>query len=146
MERKRNIRLLFGAYCLIMLWLLFAREEAPVGIPYVQQLRTRFNPVPFRTLGLQLRLLTDVDRPWLIRHSIVNLVGNTLLFIPLGFFLPKLHERLSSFPRVLLSTAAIITAVEVTQMLTLLGRCDVDDLILNVLGAAIGYGIYKRFL
>lgn len=144
MARKQNIRLLFGAYCLFMLWLLFGREEAPAGLPYSQQLLTRLNLVPFRTLALQLRLLTEVDRPWLIHFSIINLGGNILLFIPLGIFLPKLWQRLNSFPKTILITAGIITAVEIAQMLTLLGRCDVDDLILNVSGAAIGYWIYKR--
>jgi glycopeptide antibiotics resistance protein len=144
MERKGKIRLFFGVYCLLMLWLLFGRQEAPAGLPYSQQLLMRLNLVPFRTLGLQLRLLTDVDRPWLIRHSLINLGGNILLFIPLGLFLPKLWQKLNSFPRMLLTTAGIITAVEITQLMTLLGRCDVDDLILNITGAAIGYWIYKR--
>ena len=145
MERKPNIRLLFAAYVLFMLWLLFfGREEAPAGLPYSQQLLTRLNLVPFRTLGLQLRLLTEFDRPWLIRHSVINLVGNIFLFIPLGIFLPKLHERLNSFPKVILTTAGIIAAVELIQLLTLLGSCDIDDLILNVPGAAIGYSIYRH--
>ena len=144
MERKGNIRLFFGVYCLLMLWLLFGRQEAPAGLPYSQQLLMRLNLVPFRTLGLQLRLLTDVDPPWLIRHSLINLGGNILLFIPLALFLPKLWQKLNRFPRMLLTSAGIITAVEITQLMTLLGRCDVDDLILNITGAAIGYWIYKR--
>jgi len=144
MEHKRNIHLLFGAYCLLMLWLLFGREEAPAGLPYSQQLLMRLNVIPFRTLGRLLRLLTDTDRPWLIRFSVINLLGNVVLFIPLGIFLPKLWKKLRSFPGVLLATAGIITAVEIAQMLTLLGRCDVDDLILNITGAAIGYGIYTH--
>ena len=39
--------------------------------------------------------------------------------------------------------AAIITAVELIQLFTLVGSCDVDDLILNVIGSAIGYGFHK---
>ena len=38
----------------------------------------------------------------------------------------------------------LIAVVETTQLFTLLGSCDVDDLILNLLGAALGYGIYNR--
>lgn len=144
MKHQRNIWLLFGMYCLLMLWLLFGREEAPSGLPYSQQLLMRLNLVPFRTLGRLLRLLTDIDRPWLIRFSVINLLGNVFLFIPLGIFLPKLWQKLDGFPKVLLATAGIIASVEVTQMLTLLGRCDIDDLILNVTGAAIGYWFYKQ--
>lgn len=144
MERsKRRCYALFALYCIAMGYLLFGREEAPAGIPYTQQLMMRLNPVPFRTLCLQIRLLFEFDRPWLIHHSIINLVGNIGLFVPLGIFLPKLWGCLYSFWRVLAATAGIMAVVEIAQMLTLLGRCDIDDLILNLIGSAIGYGLYK---
>lgn len=65
------------------------------------------------------------------------------MFIPLGFFLPKLWQKQRKLWRTLLTTALIILLVELTQMFTLVGTCDTDDLILNTLGAAIGYGGYK---
>lgn len=134
---------LFAVYCIAMAYLLFCREEAPAGIPYADQLRLRLNLVPFRTLGLQLRLLTDFDRPWLVHHALINLSGNVVLFIPLGIFLPKLCQKGPRLWKVLLAVAGIILLVEAAQVLTLLGRCDIDDLILNLIGAAIGYGLYK---
>lgn len=135
---------LFALYCIAMVSLLFGRAEAPAGIPYSQQLMMRLNLVPFRTLLRQFRLLMDWKRPWLVRHAAVNLLGNIILFIPLGIFLPKLWMKLHRLWKVLLAVAAIIALVETIQVLTLLGRCDIDDLILNLLGAAIGYGLYKR--
>ena len=136
--------MVFAVYCIAMVCLLFGREEAPAGIPYVQQVRLRLNLIPFRTLTHQLRLLTAADRPWLIRHAAVNLLGNILLFVPLGIFLPKLWTPLRRFRKTLLAVAGIIALVEIVQVLTLLGRCDIDDLILNLIGAAIGYRLYKR--
>jgi len=143
-SRNRILPVLFLVYCLVMAYLLFGRAEAPAGIPYTQQLCLRLNLIPFRTIRLQLRLLTDTARPWLMRHAAVNLLGNIILFIPLGIFLPNLWNRLHNLWKVLLVTAGIILLVETVQVLTLLGRCDIDDLILNLLGAAIGYGIWKR--
>lgn len=140
---NRIKRVLFAVYCTAMLFLLFGRKEAAEGLPYPEQLMMRINLTPFHTLRRQLRLLFDVDRPWLMRHALVNLSGNVVLFIPLGIFLPMLWERLRTLWKVLLSAALIITAVEAVQVLTLLGRCDIDDLILNILGTAIGYGLYK---
>ena len=35
-----------------------------------------------------------------------------------------------------------MTVVELLQMLLLLGTCDIDDLILNVLGACLGYLLF----
>ena len=52
-------------------------------------------------------------------------------------------EKLDGFWRVVPVTALVMTLVEIAQVLTLLGRGDVDDVILNVAGAALGYGFYK---
>ena len=51
--------------------------------------------------------------------------------------------RLKGLWRVLGASAAAVICVEICQMLTLLGRCDIDDLILNLLGTALGYGTYR---
>lgn len=143
-KNKRIWQILFVVYCTVMAYLLFGRAEATAGIPYTEQLAMRLNLIPFRTLRLQLRLLADGSRPRLIRHAAMNLLGNIILFIPLGIFLPKLQNRLQRLWKVLLAAAGIILLVETVQVMTLLGRCDIDDLILNLLGAAIGYGLYKR--
>lgn len=140
---KRIWYILFALYAVTMGYLLFGRTEAPEGIPYSDQLMMRLNLVPFRTLTHQLHLLTKLDRPWLVQHALVNLLGNVVLFVPLGIFLPKLWERLQGLWKVVFATAGIILVVEAVQVLTLLGRCDIDDLILNLAGAAIGYGLYK---
>ncbi len=143
MTQKRIWQLLFALYCAVMLWLLFGRAEASGPLPYWDQLTMRLNLIPLRTLRHQLRLLTDTARPWLIRHAAINLGGNVALFVPLGIFLPRLFPRLRRLWKVLAVTAGIITAVEAVQVLTLLGRCDIDDLILNLLGAALGYWLYR---
>lgn len=127
-------------YCAGMLWLLFHRAGYDAAIPYSQQLK--YNLIPFETIRRFWRLLDSAD-PGLRRHAVINLAGNVIMFIPLGFLLPKLWSWQRKLLRTLLTTAGIIIAVEVTQLLTLVGSCDTDDLILNLLGAGLGYGIYK---
>ena len=144
-DPQKRWALLFGLYCALMLYLLFARAEASGDLSHWEQMRLRINPVPFRTIRRQFLRLFRLDQPWLVRHSAVNLAGNLVLFLPLGIFLPKLFPALDRLWKVLCVTALVITAVELTQVLTLLGRCDIDDVILNTLGAAAGYGLYKRF-
>ncbi len=140
----RNIwKSLFALYAMAMLYLLFGRKEAADTLPYWDQVFLRLQPVPFQTLGHQFRLLTYVQQPWLVRHAAVNLVGNVALFLPLGIFLPKLSFRLNRLWKVLAVTAGIMLLVEISQALTLLGRCDIDDLILNLLGSALGYWVYR---
>ena len=140
--RKRVLIPIFGLYCALMLWLLFDRPGFTPGVPYFQQLRQQLNLVPFRTLRLFASLLQD-HRPQLVRAAVVNLGGNVVMFIPLGFLLPGIFPKLRTFLRTLGITALIITAVEFLQLVTLVGSCDVDDLILNLLGAAIGYGFFR---
>lgn len=140
MKRNRILATLFVIYCALMLWLLFARPGYTEGIPYGQQLK--MNLLPFETILRFLRLLQN-DSPELVRHAVINLFGNIIMFIPLGFCLSAIWSRLRRLWKVLLVTALIIALVELTQLFTLVGSCDVDDLILNVLGAAIGYGAYR---
>ena len=140
MIKKRIWPFLFGLYCALMLWLLFDRTGYDAGLPYAEQLK--YNLLPFETIGRFLRLLSS-SQGGLRTHAFINLAGTVVMFIPLGFFLPKLWPKQRKLRRTLLTTALIILLVELTQMFTLVGTCDTDDLILNTLGAAIGYGIYK---
>ena len=130
------------AYSALMLWLLFDRPGYDPALPYWDQVTAQLNLIPFRTLRLFAGLLDSGVRSH-IHMAVINLGGNIIMFVPLGFLLPKVFPKLSSLPRVLITTALIITLVEILQLFTLVGSCDIDDLILNVIGAAIGYGLHK---
>ena len=56
--------------------------------------------------------------------------------------MPAAYPVLARWWKTLSVTIGAVVAVEITQMLTLLGTCDIDDLILNLLGAAMGYGCF----
>lgn len=142
MERKhRKLHIaLFCIYSAFMLYLLFNRPGGIEGVDYWAQIRAHLNPKPFQTIELFLNALQN---PEYTSIATANLWGNVILFIPLGFFLPRIFPRLRKFWRTILAAALIVTAVELTQLFTLLGYCDIDDLILNLIGAAVGYGIFK---
>lgn len=125
----------------LMLWLLFWRERSMEGIPYLHQLPMHINFHPLKTIRLYLGLL-GAHRPALLRIAVVNLLGNILMFVPLGFLLPCVFPRLRKWHRVILTAAGIVSLVELFQMLLLVGTCDIDDLILNLAGAAIGWGLF----
>ena len=70
-------------------------------------------------------------------ESIQN-INNILVFIPFGAFFPGKQWRW------LLTTAVFFcTSIEVVQYCFNLGLCEIDDVICNVLGAAIGFGLWK---
>ena len=141
-KRKQHISAgLLVLYGGLMLWLLFWRERSMEGLPYLHQLPMHVNLRPFRTIRLYLGLLS-ANRPSLVRIAAVNLLGNVGMFLPLGFLLPAAFPRLTKWYRCLLTAAGIIALVELLQMLFLVGACDIDDLILNLTGTALGYGLF----
>ena len=72
-----------------------------------------------------------------------NVLGNMIMFLPFGFFVSYyLKSEKLTLPLFLILIASI--SIEVVQLL--IGRVfDVDDIILNILGGLLGYGIYFIF-
>lgn len=101
-------------------------------------LMNRVNLIPFRTV---LEYLNSFSIPF--HTKIINLLGNTLAFVPFGFFA---HVILNKKPSLLKFTLLMVSAsllIEVIQLIFLVGSCDIDDIILNVLGAVFSYLIFK---
>ena len=70
--------------------------------------------------------------------------------MPMGFVLPIITNRNWGIIKVTVMTFLASLFVEVLQLVSKLGSCDVDDLILNTLGGILGYllfvicrGIYR---
>lgn len=66
------------------------------------------------------------------------------MFIPFGF-LGIVFEKLESFKRLIINFLSVIIMVEGLQYFSRLGVFDIDDVILNTIGMAIGFWIYNRF-
>ncbi len=146
MRLKTNfiLKTLFIIYTIIMFWLLFGQRFAFVHYnDYSEQLKWNINLTPLLTIKNYIRLIENTPNLALVKHAFINLLGNIIMFIPLGFFLPAVHTKLRTFWKCLLSVILIIIFVETLQLFTLLGRCDIDDLIFNVIGSAIGYFFFK---
>ncbi len=102
-----------------------------------------FNP-PYHRLNL-------VPFNWLFdtwemgfRAMITQVISNVIMFVPLGFLLPIVFKTFRSLLKTTRSAFCFSFLIEVFQYF--IGRsCDIDDLILNTLGAVIGYGIFLLF-
>lgn len=153
MTGKKWLRAAFVAYGAVMIWLLFNRSGAAEGVPYWQQVEGSLNLVPFHTIGnywnVLLRSAYYTQRwgaeryAFIVRHSVINLAGNIVMFVPLGFLIPAVWERHREFWKSIACAAGIILTVELLQLFTLVGSCDIDDLILNLIGVVIGYGVFR---
>ncbi|MDL2235373.1 VanZ family protein [Christensenellaceae bacterium OttesenSCG-928-L17] len=72
-----------------------------------------------------------------------NVVGNVLLFMPLGFLLPLLWKRNGLFSTVV--QGALFSILIETIQLFLWRSTDIDDVILNTFGTLAGYVVYVIF-
>ena len=148
--KKRCWYAAFIAYAVLMLWLLFGRHTAyPLTGAYNEALLGSLNLRPFRTIRLFFDVI--ISGGWwaldsgLVLAAYINIFGNVVMFAPFGFFLPRLFPRLRRFWRTLLCAAVLVAGVEVVQLLTRLGICDIDDLLLNLCGVGVGYLVFRLF-
>lgn len=141
-DKTKIIKYIFsGIYAAVMLFLLFGRPPRLLtSLTYPEQLWHSINLVPFSTIGEYFCYL--LEGGYMVRQAVINLGGNVIMFIPLGIFLPLLWEKMRRFLPHVLTTAGIITTVELIQLFTLRGTLDIDDLILNVVGSAVGFLVY----
>lgn len=130
--RKRRLRVkrLAGlAYLAALVQITVLRG----GVDWAQVLTaTRDAPrlLPLRTTLEELRA-----GAWPL---IYHVVGNLIWFVPLGILLRK-----RSAPVVLLSGAGLSICIELMQYLLMTGVTDVDDVLLNALGALLGWGLAR---
>ena len=88
---------------------------------------------PFRgvTQAIEERSLLPLEHAFL----------NVLLFVPFGFLIPGCNPTaLSRAGFSILGGLVVSTVIEGLQMILGLGYCDIDDIMANALGAAVGYG------
>lgn len=72
-------------------------------------------------------------------NSFENLVGNVVVFMPFGFLFPHVLQRGSNFFVMLFNAFLFIVGIELFQLFSAFGAFDVDDVLLNCVGAVIGY-------
>lgn len=143
----REVGLILFIMCLfsvlaVTLWPVYWVEDSPglwgdvtllVDRP---SLWSNVNLVPFRMFGDYWKELTQGG----IFFTILNFLGNLAVFVPLGFF-PALLFRGATWRRSLLVGLATSTLVEIGQYF-LMRTTDIDDIILNTVGALCGFWLY----
>lgn len=75
-----------------------------------------------------------------------NIFLNILLFVPFGILIPLWGERFRKCRVTLLGGFAFSLLIESVQLITSLGIFETDDLIGNVFGAALGWGLMTLIL
>jgi Glycopeptide antibiotics resistance protein len=69
-------------------------------------------------------------------------IENIILFMPFGFLLPILSVKLHNMLYCLILGGIFSTTIEISQYITKRGYCQIDDVMTNIIGTLVGYGIY----
>ena len=79
------------------------------------------------------------------RIGSTQVIGNLVMLLPLGIYIPLMFPKLSGFFRVFIICLLVSISIELMQLITNVRSTDIDDVILNTSGAIVGYILY-RFL
>ena len=117
MIKKKYVRVLFVLYLLLLVRIIVFKYPAE-----------RLREIAEGRLGI---------------YSFGNLVGNVLAFVPLGFMLPLLSEKLKKCLFCLGTGLFVVLAIELFQLWTAFGCFDVDDILLNGIGVWLGWVVFR---
>ena len=94
---------------------------------------------PFRINWIPFVNLFDYPE---MRDILINVIGNTAMFIPLGIVWPSVYKGLDTHWKVISAGIGVSLCIEILQLPFYDRVSDVDDLLLNSLGFIIGYLLY----
>ena len=77
-----------------------------------------------------------------MRDILINVIGNTAMFIPLGIVWPSVYKGLDTHWKVISAGIGVSLCIEILQLPFYDRVSDIDDLLLNSLGFIIGYLLY----
>lgn len=137
MQLKQHRKMILGltiGYTLLILYFLFFAFGRLDTVDQITEHTFMFLPGSFFRLP-------DISE--LLHPALMDLVGfgNIAAFIPFGILIPLLYQ--TSFIRFLTGFILSILILETIQALTFLGSFDMNDVIQNASGAAIGFGAYR---
>lgn len=84
-------------------------------------------------------------RNWEYAYARWNVFGNMLLFVPFGVLLGVSCRGKKGLLLSFMSSFVVSLCFEIIQYLYAIGEFDVDDIMLNVIGAVAGYGLLCAF-
>jgi glycopeptide antibiotics resistance protein len=149
---KKEIKVIFCIsfifYLLALVMLLFVgvmfvgmRGHIWTDLSLIEYIKSSSNFVPFKTISTYIMAILDGSMN--ISIPIKNLLGNLIMFLPMGIYLPYFIKKINKVRTITISMILLLFVIEVIQAVTRRGSFDIDDFILNMVGALIGYGIWK---
>ena len=136
---KREAQLLLVYICLIVVVRLTFFPFSKVDGKVQPLLFDAANILPFRLNFVPFVNLMDYE---IRREALLNVIGNSFLFLPVGIVFPSVYKKLDTHWKVIAAGVGTSLSIEILQLLFFDRVTDIDDLILNSAGYLLGYGIY----
>lgn len=124
----------FIVYMVALVYFLFFSEQMgriPCG-------EYKYSLVPFREIKRYLIYRREIG----LFNVVLNLAGNVICFVPFGLMLPIMSSRQRGVCKITILTFLTSLLIELIQLVSKVGSCDVDDIILNTLGGFLGYLLF----
>lgn len=136
---KREAQLLLVYICLVVVIRLTFFPFSKVDGKVQPLLFDAANILPFRLNFVPFVNLMDYE---IRREALLNVIGNSFLFLPVGIVFPFIYKKLDTHRKVIAAGVGASLSIEILQLLFFDRVTDIDDLILNSAGYLLGYGIY----
>ena len=133
--------LFLNLFFLYLCYLFFVAFE-PFVVPLDVSGR-QINWLPLRGIVTMIERSNQVNQPLTSRIVWINLIGNILLFVPIGFLPATLWERCRKVSMAMAFGLGVSLLIEISQYFLAVRVVDVDDLILNGLGTLVGFGVFS---
>ena len=131
-NKKLIVGLIFIIYLLMLGYHLFLSDS--LGKREIAE-SYRYN---FTLLKEILRYVGNIDVIGL-KLVVINIAGNIMAFVPFGIFVGYfLNNSKYTFIKTILLGLIFTVAIEGIQLITRVGICDVDDILLNFIGIVTG--------
>ncbi|MFR9241609.1 MAG: VanZ family protein [Clostridium baratii] len=105
------------------------------------------NFIPFKeTMSSFNGLSASFSTSFAIKLFLINILGNIILFMPLGFLLPIINQNFNNIKSIFKISLFTTISIESFQFInSFFGGfrvTDIDDIILNILGGLLGFLIF----
>jgi glycopeptide antibiotics resistance protein len=145
--KRESVLFLFYVYIICVLLITMF----PIPISQYKHLRLiPVNFIPFVNTTQEFVKNLSSGKNNMIEFALQNIIGNVILFIPLGILLPLISNKVHSLKKMIVIAFLFSLFIEFIQFISfqfgIYRTADIDDIILNILGAVLGFIVVKQVI
>lgn len=151
-NKKERVKLPFSnsVFVLVICYIISVAAITIIPVPYTEHFKPNtINLVPVANTIENLMSPAKRQSRLLAADVAINILGNILMFMPLGLIIPALFPQINNYKKMAMVAMGLSILIEIIQYFSrLIGnyrQVDIDDVILNTIGALAGYYFYRNY-